>query len=81
MCATHPYSSWPAVSKTSINATSSSMTACFLYESIPYGVGQKGGGGDRGGQQIAGGTIGSDGLTFDGRVVFFDEMALDEPDG
>jgi hypothetical protein len=28
-----PYSSWPAVSRTSSNATSSSMMHCFLYES------------------------------------------------
>jgi hypothetical protein len=35
---TDPYSSWPAVSRTSRSATSSSMTHCFRYESvaIPY---------------------------------------------
>jgi len=31
---TDPYSSWPAVSRTSRRATSSSMTHCFLYESV-----------------------------------------------
>ena len=31
---TDPYSSWPAVSRTSRRATSSSMTHCFRYESV-----------------------------------------------
>lgn len=33
---THPYSSWPAVSRTSRRATSSSMTHCLRYESAGW---------------------------------------------
>lgn len=33
-CITYPYSSWPAVSRTSSRATSSSITHCLRYESM-----------------------------------------------
>ena len=65
------------------------MTACFLYESIPYKARQKGGGGSEQRhhpQKIEREVIGrgrgeKNLLTFDSRVVLFDEMALDKPNG
>jgi hypothetical protein len=68
------YSSWPAVSSTSSSATSSSTMHCFRYESAHEGC-----------QSIGRDASGRHGKgkgmrTLNGRVIFVDEMRLDQLD-
>lgn len=60
------------MSSTSSNATSSSITHCFLYESAGGSVSA-----ECGWETARNGRL----RTFDGRVIFVDEVALDELDG
>ena len=67
------YSSWPAVSRTSSSATSSSMTHCLRYESVITMVGKC--------LQTSQHARIRRRRTFDRRIIFIDEMTLDQLDG
>ena len=56
------------------------MTACFLYESTPYQARQKGQNSPSEQERDHGKKHIRPPLTFNGRIVLLDEMALDEPD-
>lgn len=76
---TNPYSSWPAVSRTSRRATSSSMTHCFRYESGCHTRDNECQREKKKNTKI--GIRGKSVHTFDSGIILVHKMTLDELDG